>query len=87
VVDKFAGSVRVEWDHAAAFTPLGQLPFFIDFLKMAGLFVHPGEDIWEYQVLATRWRPATRPAFRSQGPSSRLHGKRYARCAFSSGGP
>jgi hypothetical protein len=31
VVDSFAGSVRVEWDHATAFTPLGQLPFFIDF--------------------------------------------------------
>src|SRR5580704_15441368 len=28
VVDSFAGSVRVEWDHATAFTPLGQLPFF-----------------------------------------------------------
>ena len=38
VVDSFAGSVRVEWDHATAFTPLGQLPFFIDFLKTAGLF-------------------------------------------------
>src|SRR5277367_1029726 len=38
VVDSFAGSVRVEWDHAAAFTPFGQLPFFIDFLKTAGLF-------------------------------------------------
>ncbi|MFZ2105417.1 MAG: hypothetical protein WAV18_08535, partial [Roseiarcus sp.] len=29
VVDSFAGSVRIEWDHATAFTPLGQLPFFI----------------------------------------------------------
>src|SRR5271168_3798206 len=38
VVDSFAGSVRVEWNHAAAFTPFGQLPFFIDFLKTAGLF-------------------------------------------------
>src|SRR5271154_179172 len=38
VVDSFAGSVRVEWDHQATFTPLGQLPFFIDFLKTAGLF-------------------------------------------------
>ena len=28
----------VEFDHEAAFTPLGQLPFFIDFLKTAGLF-------------------------------------------------
>src|SRR5258708_33383731 len=38
VVDSFAGSVRIEWDQATAFTPLGQLPFFIDFLKTAGLF-------------------------------------------------
>jgi hypothetical protein len=33
-----AGADRVEWDHEAASTPLGQLPFFIDFLKTAGLF-------------------------------------------------
>ena len=38
VVDSFAGSVRIEFDHEAAFTPLGQLPFFIDFLKTGGLF-------------------------------------------------
>src|SRR5271165_6291187 len=37
-VDSFQGTVRVEWDHEAAMTPLGQLPFFIDFLKTAGLF-------------------------------------------------
>jgi hypothetical protein len=38
MVDSFAGAVRVEWAHRASFTPLGQLPFFIDFLKTAGLF-------------------------------------------------
>ncbi len=37
-VDSFGGTVRVEWDHEAAMTPLGQLPFFIDYLKTAGLF-------------------------------------------------
>jgi len=37
-VDSFAGPVHVEWDAEAAMTPLGQLPFFIDFLKTAGLF-------------------------------------------------
>ncbi len=37
-VDSFQGTVRVAWDHEAAMTPLGQLPFFIDFLKTAGLF-------------------------------------------------
>ena len=38
VVDSFSGSVRVEFDHEAALAPPGQLPFFIDFLKTAGLF-------------------------------------------------
>ena len=37
-LDSFFGPIRVEWDHGAAMTPLGQLPFFIDFLKTAGLF-------------------------------------------------
>ncbi len=37
-LDSFFGPVRVEWDHEAAMTALGQLPFFIDFLKAAGLF-------------------------------------------------
>ena len=37
-VDSFAGPVHVEWVAGAAMTPLGQLPFFIDFLKTAGLF-------------------------------------------------
>jgi hypothetical protein len=32
-IDSFCGSVHVEWDHDAAMTPLGQLPFFIHFLK------------------------------------------------------
>ena len=36
-LDSFAGPVHVEWDTEAALTPLGQLPFFIDFLKAAGL--------------------------------------------------
>jgi hypothetical protein len=37
-LDSFFGPVRVEWDHEAAMTPLGQLPFFVDFLKTSGLF-------------------------------------------------
>jgi hypothetical protein len=37
-LDSFFGPIRVEWDHEAAMTPLGQLPFFIDFLKKTGLF-------------------------------------------------
>lgn len=37
-LDTFGGRVHVEWDPAAAVTPLGQLAFFIDFLKVSGLF-------------------------------------------------
>src|SRR5579863_4094100 len=37
-VDTWAGRVRVEFDQETAMTPLGQLPFFIDFLKTSGLF-------------------------------------------------
>ena len=37
-VDTYGGRVHVEWDREAAVTPLGQLPFFIDFLKTAELF-------------------------------------------------
>jgi len=37
-VETYAGKVHVEWDPDAAVTPLGQLPFFIQFLKMGGRF-------------------------------------------------
>ena len=37
-VDSFAGKIAVQWAPEAAVTPLGQLPFFIDFLKQSGLF-------------------------------------------------
>jgi len=37
-VDTVAGKVHVEWAPEEAVTPLGQLPFFIDYLKRAGLF-------------------------------------------------
>ena len=40
-LDTFGGRVHVEWDPSAAVTPLGQLPFFIEFLKVSGLF-----DAW-----------------------------------------
>ena len=38
VADTFAGRVHIEWDTAAPVTPLGQLPFFIEYLKQGGLF-------------------------------------------------
>lgn len=37
-VDTFGGKIHVEWDPTAAVTPIGQLPFFIQFLKAGGLF-------------------------------------------------
>lgn len=37
-VETFDGKVFVEWDPDAAVTPLGQLPFFIEFLKIGHLF-------------------------------------------------
>src|SRR5438132_3720084 len=40
VADTFAGQVHIEWEagEGAAVTPLGQLPFFIEYLKQGGLF-------------------------------------------------
>ena len=35
--ETFAGRVHVEWDTSGHVTPLGQLPFFIEYLKQAGL--------------------------------------------------
>jgi hypothetical protein len=37
-VQTYAGTVHVEWDGGAPVTPLGQLPFFIGYLKEGGLF-------------------------------------------------
>src|SRR5260370_37085514 len=40
VADTFAGQVHIEWEagEGAAVTPLGQLPFFLEYLKQGGLF-------------------------------------------------
>lgn len=43
-VDTYGGKVHIEWSPQAAVTPLGQLPFFIDFLKTADLFSPWVED-------------------------------------------
>ena len=37
-VDTFTGRVHVEGDPQAAVTPLGQLPSFIEYLRLGGLF-------------------------------------------------
>ena len=38
IAETFKGRVHVQWDPDAAVTPLGQLAFFVDFLKTADLF-------------------------------------------------
>src|SRR3990167_1487509 len=38
-VDTFGGRVHVEWDPQSSVTPLGQLPFFIEFLKLGTLLL------------------------------------------------
>ena len=38
VIDTYNGAVHVEWDSASSMTPLGQLGFFVQYLKTAGLF-------------------------------------------------
>ena len=43
-VETFAGRIHVEWNPQAEVTPMGQLPFFIDFLKTAELFEPWVED-------------------------------------------
>ncbi|AWP24135.1 hypothetical protein C4901_13055 [Acidiferrobacter sp. SPIII_3] len=40
-MDTFGDRIHVQWNPKAAVTPLGQLPFFIDFLKVSGVF-----DVW-----------------------------------------
>jgi hypothetical protein len=54
-VDTFGGRIHVEWDPTAAVTPLGQLPFFTDYLQVSGLF-----DPWVEQCPA-RWTSPNAP--------------------------
>ena len=37
-VDTFGGKIHIEWDAEAPVTPMGQLPFFIQFIKLGGRF-------------------------------------------------
>ena len=37
-LDTFAGPVKVEWDPGSPLTPLGQLVYFVEFLKVSGVF-------------------------------------------------
>ena len=43
-VETYGGPVRLRWDPAAAVTAFGQMPYFIEFLKTAGLFEDWVED-------------------------------------------
>jgi len=43
-VDTFDGKVHMEWDPDAMVTPIGQLPFFIQFLKIGNRFLPWIED-------------------------------------------
>lgn len=43
-VDTFDGKLHVEWDASASVTPIGQLPFFIEFLKLGNRFEPWVED-------------------------------------------
>ncbi len=37
-LDTFAGTVKVEWDRSSPLTPFGQSVYFIEFLKVSGVF-------------------------------------------------
>ena len=37
-VETYGGKIHVEWDPTSAVTPIGQLVFFIEFLKLGGRF-------------------------------------------------
>ena len=37
-LDTFAGTVKVAWDRSSPLTPFGQAVYFIEFLKVSGVF-------------------------------------------------
>src|ERR1700731_221855 len=43
-VDTFDGKLHIEWDPNASVTPIGQLPFFIQYLKLGHRFMPWVED-------------------------------------------
>jgi hypothetical protein len=43
-VETYAGKIHVEWDPTAAVTPIGQLAFFIEFLKLGHRFTQWVDD-------------------------------------------
>jgi hypothetical protein len=57
-VDTFGGRIHVEWDPTAAVMPLGQLPFFTEYLQVSGLF-----DPWVEQC-PVQWSSPNAPCKR-----------------------
>jgi len=57
-VETMAGRIHVDWNPDAAVTPLGQLPFFIEFLHVSGLF-----ESWVSQCPLT-WKSPNAPCKR-----------------------
>ena len=43
-IDTFDGKLHIEWDPTATVTPIGQLPFFIQYLKLGNRFEPWVED-------------------------------------------
>src|SRR5690242_10545084 len=76
IADTFAGRIHVEWDHSAPVTPFGQLPFFIDYLKQAGLF-----DAWVADCpLSLILNPAVGPTPANEPRRSSTHGCDHPGC-------
>jgi hypothetical protein len=75
-VDPFGGRVHLESDPQAAVTPLGQLPFFTEFLQVSGLF-----DPWVAScplVLASPTAPSPRDVWGTALLSILAGHQRYA---------
>ena len=43
-LDTFAGKVQLRWEPAAEVSSLGQMPFFIEYLKTSGVFENWVQD-------------------------------------------
>ncbi len=68
-VDTYGGKVQLRWDADAAVTAYGQMPYFIEFLKTAGLFddwvsTRPLRRDSAWQSREARYRSRTCPARR-----------------------
>ncbi len=76
VADTFGGRIHVEWDNSATVTPLGQLAFFIEYLKQGGLF-----DGWVADCPALHEPECTGQARRSRHGDVVGSGRPLALCA------